>query len=329
MNQEKDLSEYLKDFRVRMISKYSIEVLKRSSRRIKRFSKLGLDVFNIDLGWVYEYCARELESGKMKKSLRSDMEDLGRWCEFTRQDIQIPHFKKEPDPDPWFPTEEEYRKILETCYVKMNSKIRDYLKQKEHERKWFTTALIIKTLGEGGMRVSELVRINLEDVSEKGVFVRSSKKEKNRVVALSPDTLELIKTYILDFRPKTDLKALFTGDYGRLSTTMVRKHVKEAGKKAGVEELHPHALRHFCATRLLKAGIDLRKIQIHLGHSDISSTTLYTHLMTSDVQKEINDLYSSMGGGDFFLQETLKNKAFRSWVQIPKKIGLNKEAVYD
>ena len=159
--------------------------------------------------------------------------------------------------------------------------------------------------------------------------MRSSKKEKTRVVALSPDTLKLIKTYILNFMPKTDLKALFTGEYGRLSTTMVRKNVKEAGKKAGVEELHPHALRHFCATRLLKAGIDLRKIQIHLGHSDISSTTLYTHLMTSEVQKEINELYGSIDGDDFFLQETLRNKVSQSWVQIPKKIGLNMEAVYD
>lgn len=105
--------------------------------------------------------------------------------------------------------------------------------------------------------------------------------------------------------------------------------MKEAGKKAGVEELHPHALTHFCATRLLKAGIDLRKIQIHLGHSDISSTTLYTHLMTSEVQKEINELYGSIDGDDFFLQETLRNKVSESWVQIPKKIGLNMEAVYD
>jgi integrase len=83
------------------------------------------------------------------------------------------------------------------------------------------------------MRVSELVRINRDDVSEKGLFIKSPKKEKNRLVALAPDTIESIHKYIMGYRPDTDQKALFTGDYGRLTVAMLRKYMKQAGKASG------------------------------------------------------------------------------------------------
>ena len=89
-----DLDKMLKDFRIKMLPEYSMETLKRASRCIERFSRLGLDVFDLDMEWIYEYCSKELEHGKMKKSLRSEMEDLQRWAEYTGQNIKLPHFKK-------------------------------------------------------------------------------------------------------------------------------------------------------------------------------------------------------------------------------------------
>lgn len=106
---------------------------------------------------------------------------------------------------------------------------------------------------------------------------------------------------------------------------MVRKYIKELGIAADLKELHPHALRHFCATRLLRSGIDIRKIQIHLGHSDIASTTRYTHMMGSEVQKEINELYSTMENDVFPKSETAENKGVKKWVQIPTKSGNDEE----
>jgi hypothetical protein len=104
------------------------------------------------------------------------MEDLQIWALYTDQNIKLPHFKKEPDPDPWLPTEEQYSRMLEACTIRMHTKIRDCLKQKEHERKRFTIGLIIKAFGEGDMRVSELVRINRDDVSDKGGVYQILKK---------------------------------------------------------------------------------------------------------------------------------------------------------
>ncbi len=297
------LKDDLKQFRIVMLPRYSEETLERASRRIERFDRLGLDLHNVDAGWVYAYCSSELKSGKLRKSLRIEMEDLSRWLEFTGQKVDLPRFRKEPSPDPKFPTEEEYDSLLRLCQAKQKERIRDYLKQGEHERKWIRNELILRMLAEGGMRVSELVRVNIQDITDKGLFIRSSKREKNRFVALSPRTIEMLRDFIINVRQKTDEKALITGDYGRMSTAMIRKDVKQMGKMAGLGDLHPHALRHFCATRLLKAGIDIRKIQVHLGHASIQSTREYTHLLTSDVQVEIYNLYAREREHGFFRSE--------------------------
>lgn len=302
-----DLKNSLKDFRIKLLPEYSRETLLRASRRIEYFASF-MDVYHLDDEKIYEYCDMQLTGGKMKKSLRLEMEDLARWCRYTGQKVDLPHFKKEPSAEPWFPTDEEYARILETCIKKQNEIIRDTKKQDDHIRKWKRLELIIRILAEGGMRVSELARINSENLSEKGVFIRSSKKEKNRYVALTPYTLDLLREYIEKYRYNSD-KALLTGQTGRLTPAIIRNEVKEAGVASGVDKLHPHALRHYCATFLLRNGVDLRKIQIHMGHSDIQSTTLYTHMISSAVQEDIYELYS--------------------WVRMPGFFRIEEEVVYD
>ena len=121
--------------------------------------------------------------------------------------------------------------------------------------------------------------------------------------SLSPPTLEMIDRYVKEFRENTDTKAMWTGEYGRLKPAVVRKLVKEAGIASGVPQLHPHAMSHYCATRLLKMGVDMRKVQVHLGHGSIKSTQRYTHMLSSDVQGEIYDLYSGVQEHDFFEYE--------------------------
>ena len=88
-----------------------------------------------------------------------------------------------------------------------------------------------------------------------------------------------------------------------MKPAVIRKLGKEAGIAAGVSQLHPHALSHYCATRLLKMGVDMRKVQIHLGHGSIKSTQRYTYVLSSDVQGEIYDLYSRVQEHDFFEYE--------------------------
>ena len=302
MDEEK-LIKALREFKVQLLPTNSPETIRRNVSRVAMFARRGMDPFNIDETWLWEYCASQLEASKKKNSMRIEMNDLARWVDFTGQTVRIPKFKREAEQDPWFPSEQEYKEVLRTCSLKFKESLRDYLREPAHQRKWFKTALIIRVLAEGGMRVSELLKMNLDERREKGYFIRSSKGEKDRFVALSPSTLEMIDRYVKEFRENTDMKALWTGEYGRLKPAVIRKLVKEAGIAAGVAQLHPHAMRHYCATRLLKMGVDMRKVQIHLGHGSIKSTQRYTHMLSSDVQGEIYDLYSGVREHDFFEYE--------------------------
>ena len=120
---------------------------------------------------------------------------------------------------------------------------------------------------------------------------------------MSDKTIEILKDYIKNYRINSDPYALIATRNEILITGIIEQEIKEAGKRAEIYALHPHALRHYCATFLLKNPVDLRKIQIHMGHSDIQSTTLYTHMISSNVQEEIYELYSSVRMPGFFRYE--------------------------
>ena len=191
------------------------------------------------------------------------MEDLRRWVEYT-QKITLPHFKKEPDMEVWFPARTELQKIIEVCRREQKRQIRDIKKQAEHIVKWHRIETEIMLFSDGGMRVSELVRANLKELSKKGLLIRSSKNEANRNVALSDKTIEILKDYIKNYRINSDPYALITGRKGRLTTGIIEQEIKEAGKKAEIYALHPHVLRHYCATNLLEKGLNIRKLQVYL-----------------------------------------------------------------
>ena len=91
---------------------------------------------------------------------------------------------------------------------------------------------------------------------------------------------------IARFMENLSTKDFWIVEYGRLKPEVVKKLITDAVKAAGVPQLHPHAMRHYCATRLLKMGVDMRKVQIHLGHGSIKSTQRYIHMLSSDVQGE-------------------------------------------
>jgi site-specific recombinase XerD len=79
---------------------------------------------------------------------------------------------------------------------------------------------------------------------------------------------------------------LFTGPNGRLTDRNLQKMVRKFAKKAGInKEVHPHTLRHSFATHLLENGTDIRKIQELLGHADLSTTQIYTHISTEELKK--------------------------------------------
>lgn len=153
---------------------------------------------------------------------------------------------------------------------------------------------IIEILYGSGLRVSELVNLRLSDLYRQEGFMRiTGKGSKQRLVPISPVADQWLD-YWLEDRSKLDIKAqysdiVFLNRYGRqLTRAMVFIIIKSLARQADIHKnISPHTLRHSFATHLLQNGADLRIIQQLLGHEDITTTEIYTHIEIQDLREAI------------------------------------------
>ena len=155
---------------------------------------------------------------------------------------------------------------------------------------------ILETLYSTGIRVSELVALNMDDIDFLAVVIHArGKGKKERIAPISSSALQTIQHYI-EYRNKRaqsnrnfDSRVLFVNKHGRrLSTRSVRRKMDKYLKMAGLDpNISPHTLRHSFATHMLNNGADLRSVQELLGHQSLSTTQVYTHLTT----KRLKDVY--------------------------------------
>ena len=140
------------------------------------------------------------------------------------------------------------------------------------------------TMYAAGLRVSELVSLDLNDLNlETGFLAAYGKGRKRRIVPLGGAAVERIRIYLRDVRPawaKPSTRAVFLTGHGKPMTRQgFWKRVKQYARSAGItKNVSPHKLRHSFATHLLAGGADLRAVQTMLGHADISTTQIYTHV---------------------------------------------------
>lgn len=162
-------------------------------------------------------------------------------------------------------------------------------------------AAMLELLYAAGLRVSELVNLKIQDVNLEAGFVRVlGKGAKERIVPMGVFAREKIETFLKEERPlllKTDISPyLFVARAGKPMTRQgfwkrLRQYVLKAGIKKHVT---PHSLRHSFATHLLEGGADLRAVQIMLGHVDISTTQIYTHVARERL-KNIHEQFHPRG----------------------------------
>lgn len=145
---------------------------------------------------------------------------------------------------------------------------------------------ILEVLYSGGLRVTELCELKLTDLLLDSEMIRATGKgKKERMIPIGPYALEHLNEYLNTIRPKLARKSLNSGEIflsrnGRALTRMaVWLIIKKWAEMAGIQTpVSPHTFRHSFATHLLEGGADLRAVQEMLGHADISTTQIYTHL---------------------------------------------------
>lgn len=185
------------------------------------------------------------------------------------EDIELPRFGRKL---PVFLTLEEVDALLAAPDRKVDGGLRD--------------AAMLETLYSTGLRVSELVRLKVGDVNLQAGYLRAiGKGKKERLVPLGEAAMQLIRTYAdtareRALRPGRPVDTLFLSRLGRGMTRqrfwqLICLYARAAGIR---KHISPHKLRHSFATHLVERGADLRAVQAMLGHADIGTTEIYTHL---------------------------------------------------
>ena len=161
------------------------------------------------------------------------------------------------------------------------------------DAKGYRDRAMLEVMYATGLRVSELIGLNVEDVSLDGCFVKCGGK-KTRLVPMYPGAVKALSNYMREVRPgmvaAPGEQALFVNVGGaRMSRQGFWKILKSYQEKAGIEkDITPHTLRHSFAVHLLENGADLGSLQELMGHSDISSTQLYTQLVSPNLKSVYN-----------------------------------------
>ncbi len=238
---------------------YSTSTINDTLRRIRRLMH-HIDLTKEDLEYYALYFHREMENGRSRIAINSDIKAINRWFKFMGWNIELREYRTRKQGAKKVPNKEQVKKILKAEWKNPGETARN--------------RLILKLLTMG-LRVSEVASLNIEDIETNIIHIRESKSGASRDVHIKKKLYDEIQRYIRLYRIHSDAKALFTTRQGRITTKTIRKIVKDAGKIAGVEWLHPHALRHYAAMRLVLKNYSLRLIQEYLGHKDIKTTQIY------------------------------------------------------
>jgi site-specific recombinase XerD len=158
---------------------------------------------------------------------------------------------------------------------------------------------IASTLYGSGLRLSECINLMIEDIDSSNmvITVRDGKGNKDRVTVLPENLLSALRNYYRKARikPVTYLFPKKDDRFKPFSKRQTQSFIHDAGLKAGItKRVSPHILRHSFATHLLESGVNLRKIQVILGHRSLQTTAVYTHL-AKDFLSEVKSPLDTLG----------------------------------
>lgn len=229
------------------------------------------------------------DQGKSSKTIARHVASIRSFHQFLLREKVVDH-----DPSVHIDRPKLERSLPKVLSLKEVERLLDSPKANDHYG--VRDKAMLELLYATGIRVSELIGLNIEDAHLTMGFVRCiGKGNKERIIPLGKTASDAIQKYLDEARPlfvskKYMDKALFLNHHGkRLTRQGFWKILKRLTTEAGIQkELTPHTLRHSFATHLLENGADLRAVQEMLGHADISTTQIYTHV----TKTRLKDVYS-------------------------------------
>lgn len=267
----------------------SLEAYSRDLHKYINFCKLNSMDNIADPESVLRYLDHLFRSGMGSRSISRHLATLRNFYTFMQREgkVQTDPTEHIRTPKQWqsipkFLNLQQIEKLIQAPDVTRATGIRD--------------RAMMELLYATGLRVSELCRLNLADVNlELGILRTSGKGNKQRVVPVGRAAVSAVRSYLQEGRPKL-LKGrasrfLFvTARGGSLTRQAFWKLLARHGRAVGIfHNLTPHVIRHSFATHLLEGGADLRSLQTMLGHADIATTQIYTHVMRSRLRKTIDE----------------------------------------
>ena len=272
----------------RGLSPNSIEAYERDLQRLQSYMDLhGIDIVKATYNDLQAFV---FETFKNISSVRTQARLIAGIHSFYR--FLLYHNYIEQDPSELLETPKKEHHLPDVLTLdEIDAMIAqlDMSKPESHRNR-----AIIEMLYGSGLRVSELVNLRLSDLYRQEGFMRiTGKGSKQRLVPISPVADQWLD-YWLEDRSKLDIKAqysdiVFLNRYGRqLTRAMIFTIIKTLARQADIHKnISPHTLRHSFATHLLQNGADLRIIQQLLGHEDITTTEIYTHIEIQDLREAI------------------------------------------
>ena len=278
------IREYLSYLQVEKgLSKNSFESYQRDLQKLSKWcEKNNLDIVQLSRKDLREFLI-DLASEKLSPTsvnrLISAMRGFYKFLMFDR------HIAKNPAEDlqsqqttsylPKFLNQDEIEKLLDVPDVSGEIGLRN--------------RAILETMYACGLRVSEVCSLQISDVElDAGILTCKGKGSKTRKVPMGKSAVEWLKSYIAKRRKNENFEVqnLFVSMYGKpVSRQEIFNLVKECGEKIGRGDISPHTLRHSFATHLVQNSADIRSVQQMLGHADISTTQIYTHITDQQLRK--------------------------------------------
>lgn len=258
----------------------------------KHLSSLGIeDLEDITRESVAAFQASLFESGAAATTVKRRMSAVKGMHRFAiREDMTT------ADPASSIPLPKTPERLPDVLSIEQAAALMET--QQNAEPSGLRDRAILEVLYGCGLRASEASGLNVADLYIDDGFIRIfGKGSKERISPISGEAKKALKRYLEKGRPAlsmkakkvrpADLNAVFLNSRGgRLTRQSIHAIVAASGEAIGIHGLHPHTLRHSYATHMLKGGADLRVIQEILGHSDISTTQIYTHIDRAHITEE-------------------------------------------